>query len=267
MRLLVVGASGYLGGEVAARAAAAGWAVTGTAFSGGGVRLDIRDGAAVRKLVAELRPDAVVNAAFRYPDWQVTADGAANVAAAAASGARLVHVSSDAVHGGRPEPYADAEPPTPIYPYGAAKAAAETAVRVLDPTAAIVRTSLIIGDERSKQERLCLDLIRGDRQGALFSDEIRCPVAVADLAGAVLELVASDFAGPINVAGPEAVSRPELGALVARRYGVPADHIPTSTTAEAGLVRPGEVRLDVALAGRVLRTRLRGVREVLASPA
>ncbi|WP_213454284.1 sugar nucleotide-binding protein [Rhizomonospora bruguierae] len=75
MRLLVIGASGYLGGEVAARAATAGWAVTGTAFRGAGVPLDVRDAAAVRELVAQVRPDAVVNTAYAVDDWAVTADG------------------------------------------------------------------------------------------------------------------------------------------------------------------------------------------------
>ena len=59
---------------------------------------------------------------YRYGDWAVTANGAAHVAVAAAeTGARLVHLSSDAVHGGRPEPYLDDEPPSPVYPYGGAE--------------------------------------------------------------------------------------------------------------------------------------------------
>ena len=84
--------------------------------------------------------------------------------------------------------------PTPVYPYGAAKAAAETAVRAIDPRAVLVRTSLIVGDERSKQVQLCLDPLGG--RARLFTDEVRCPIAVDDLAGAVLELAAADYAGP-----------------------------------------------------------------------
>jgi dTDP-4-dehydrorhamnose reductase len=222
----------------------------------------------VRELVTRVRPTAVVNAAYRYADWALNADGAAYLAhATAETGARLVHVSSDALHAGRPEPYADDAPPSPILPYGAAKAAAETAVKVLDPGAAIVRTSLIIGDERSKQVRMCLDLLSGRTTGALFTDEIRCPIAVEDLAAALLELVDSRFAGLINVAGPDAVSRPELGELVARRYGLEPSKLPTSTIAESGMRRPGEVRLKGSLAARILRTRLRGVREFLGAPA
>ncbi|HEX5540133.1 MAG TPA: sugar nucleotide-binding protein [Micromonospora sp.] len=163
-----------------------------------------------------------------------------------------------------PEPYADDEPPTPRYPYGAAKAAAETAVRLVDPGAALVRTSLIIGDERSKQIQLCLDALSGASAVRLFSDQIRCPVGVDDLAAAVRELVGSDYAGLINVAGPEAVSRVELGVLVARRYGLDPAQLATSTTAESGLSGPAEVRLDSSRAAGLLKTHLRGVSKLLA---
>jgi dTDP-4-dehydrorhamnose reductase len=264
--LLVVGASGHLGGEVCRQAVAAGERVVGTYHRSarrGLVALDVRDPAAVRALVADLRPRAVVNAAYVYGDWATCADGAAHVAAAAAdAGSRLVHLSTDVVHGGRPQPYADDEPPSPIFPYGAAKAAAETAVAALDPAAAIVRTSLIVGDENSKQIRLCLDALSG--RAALFSDEVRCPVGVEDLAAAVLELAASVYAGRLNVAGPDAVTRVELGRLVARRYGVDATELRSTTIAEAGSVRPAEIRLDSSRAAEVLKTPVRGIGELLA---
>ncbi|MFG1803957.1 sugar nucleotide-binding protein [Micromonospora carbonacea] len=270
MTLLVVGASGHLGGEVCRRAVAAGQRVVGTYHAHPGApagvearRLDVTDRAAVRALVAAVRPAAVVSTPYRYADWTVTADGAANVAyAAAEAGARLVHLSSDALHAGRPEPYADDDVPTPVFAYGAAKAAAETAVRVVDPGAALVRTSLIVGDERSRQVRLCLDALAG--RGVLFTDEVRCPVDVGDLAAAVLELAASDYAGLLNVAGPDAVSRAELGLLVARRFGLDPGGLRTATSAASGLARPVEVRLDSSRAAALLRTRLRGVAELLA---
>ncbi|MFG1917154.1 SDR family oxidoreductase [Micromonospora sp. NPDC048898] len=269
MRVLVVGGSGLLGREVCRRGVRRGFAVVGTFHSGSvslpGVaarRLDVTDRAAVRALVAEVRPDAVVGTPYRYDDWAVTADGAANVAVAAAeAGARLVHLSSDALHAGRPTPYADDDPPTPVHAYGAAKAAAETAVRAVDPGAALVRTSLILG-EGSKQIQLCRDALAG--RAALFTDEFRCPIDVGDLADAVLELVTSPYAGLLNVAGPDAVSRADLGLLVAEWFGLDPAGLRTTTGAAVGLSRPLDVRLDSSRAAGLLRTRLRGVRELLA---
>lgn len=236
-------------------ASVAGPDVTGTSSAD----LDITDRSAVLSLVRELRPDVLVNCAYRADSWAICADGAAHVALAAADvGARLVHVSTDALHAGRPTPYLDDDEPTPVHRYGAAKAAAETAVAAIDPAAAIVRTSLIIGDDRSKQIQLALDLSTGRRSGALFSDEFRCPVAVADLAAAVLELAASGYSGTINVAGPEALSRADLGRLVAAAHGLDPSAVPVSTIAESGLgARPADVRLDSARAAALLRTPLR----------
>jgi dTDP-4-dehydrorhamnose reductase len=218
----------------------------------------------VVSLVDAVRPDACVNAAYDYGQWRVTADGAAHVAmACAAAGVALVHISSDVVHSGQPDPYGDDDPPQPLHPYGAAKAAAETAVRAAHPAATLVRTSLIVGDAASAQVGFCLDLLHGRRAGALFADEVRCPVAVEDLAAAVLELAASPYAGLLNVAGPQAVSRVEFGQLVARHYGLDPGPLKESTIAESGLVRPGRIVLDSARATGLLRTRLRPVGELL----
>ena len=137
--------------------------------------------------------------------------------------------------------------------------AGETAVRAVDPGAALVRTSLIVG-EGSKQIQLCRDALAG--RATLFTDELRCPVHVADLAAAVLELVPGDYAGLLNVAGPDAVSRAELGLLVARHDGVDTGGLRTTTIAAAGLRRPGEVVLDSTRAVGLLRTRLRGITEL-----
>ncbi|WP_027343430.1 sugar nucleotide-binding protein [Hamadaea tsunoensis] len=267
MILLVVGASGHLGGEVARRAPAAGFQVVGTARQAPSWEpLDVRDPFAVHQLFQRVRPAAVVNCAYQRGSWTATADGAANVAAAAAAtGSRLVHISSDALHAGRPRPYTEDDEPSPVHAYGAAKAAAETAVRALDPSAAVVRTSLILGPEHTPQVKFCLDVLRGEVSGSFFSDEIRCPVADADLADAVLELVGNDYAGILNVAGAQALTRPELARLVGDAYGLSTADIPVSTVAASGLVRPADVKLDISRAAGVLKTRLRSAAEFLVS--
>ncbi len=270
-RILITGGTGHLGSTLARRAAATGWSAVGTYFTKptdtAGERLDIRDPAAVHETLRRVRPDVVVHTAAGREDWCVIADGAAHVAlAAAALGARLVHVSSDAVFSGRDVDYDETALPDPVYPYGAAKAAAETAVRAVAPGAAVVRTSLILGDGRGAHEVLTHRLICGQVDGVLFTDQIRTPVHVADLADALLELAVNAHAGVLNVAGADAVSRYDLGVLVARRDGLDPARLRPGTSAGRPLSGPTDVRLRTGKAASLLRTRLRGAREFLAVP-
>ncbi|MFJ3906475.1 SDR family oxidoreductase [Streptomyces sp. NPDC090025] len=276
--VLVVGGSGFLGGELIRRAADSGWATAATYATRPGVaagaaatvdwhRLDLRDADEVDTVLAAVQPDVVINTSSGGADWAVTAEGPVRLAVAAARHRiRLVHLSSDAVFSGRASPYDESCPLDPVTPYGAAKAAAETGILVVHPAAAVVRTSLIIGHGRSEHERLVHDLAAGTRAGALYTDDIRCPVHVTDLAEALLELAASDAAGVHHLAGPDALSRYELGTLIARRDGLAAARLPSALRAHSPLPGALDVRLDSTATLRTLRSTLRGAREFLNGP-
>ncbi|HZE34078.1 MAG TPA: sugar nucleotide-binding protein [Actinoallomurus sp.] len=272
MNLLVVGGSGFLGLEIIRQARLAGHSVAATFHSRvpaaadvGWRKLDIRHRDDVTALVLAARPNVVINAAYRQSDWATTAEGGMHVSlAAAVAGARLVHVSSDAVFSGTAAPYDETHVPDPTTPYGAAKAAAETAIKGITPTAVIARTSLIIGDGDSPHERHVHALAAGTVTGVLFTDDVRCPVHVTDLASALLELAASPYAGIHHVAGTDAISRYELGVLIARRDGLDPATLPTGVRAGTGLSGPLDVRLDITNTQARLNTRLRGAREFLA---
>lgn len=272
VKVLIVGGSGFLGRELVRQAVAAGFETAATYRSRrpGGVpgvpwhHLDLRAPGGTAEVLAEVAPDAVVNATSGYSDWEVTADGSVRVAMAAAEHrCRLVHVSSDAVFSGDRVHYDENCLPDPVTPYGAAKAAAETAVRLLVPSAVVARTSLIIGDGGSVHERLVHDLAAGVRDGGLFTDDVRCPVHVRDLAAALWELAVSDASGVFHLAGTDALSRHELGALIARRDGLDATALPTGRRAGGPVPGPLDVRLDSSATQRLIRTRLRGAREFL----
>jgi dTDP-4-dehydrorhamnose reductase len=137
-----------------------------------------------------------------------------------------------------------------VIAYGRAKADAERRVAMAHPGALVVRTSLIYGGaEPSKHE-----LAARSRVYPFHTNEIRCPVQVGDLAAALLELAAAGVAGPLHVAGADAVSRARFAELVT---GGPV------ATAEAPSDRPLDCSLDSSRARAMIRTRLRGVEEVL----
>lgn len=266
--VLILGVSGYLGAELWRQARALGLVVAGTWFSRpppgvDGHQLDLRDRAAVRALVVHRRPALIINAAFRQHEWSITAEGPVNAALAAAEiDARFVQVSSDVVFAGRPAPYAEDAPPDPTTAYGAAKAAAETAVPAIVSSAVIARTSLIMGPG-SAHERRVLDQLAGRTSGVLFTDDIRCPVHVADLAAALLELGVGDFHGVFHLGGPDALTRYSAGRLMASAAGQDADRLVPGLRCDVGLIGPSVIRLDSSASQAPLRTRLRGANEFL----
>lgn len=225
-RLLVTGAAGLLGSALCARAPAAGHEPLGlvherAAPAGVPARhVDVRDPEAVARAVAELVPEVVVHCAYRQADAATTREGALHVAAAArAAGARLVHLSTDVVFAGRREaPYGEADPPDPISAYGRAKADAEAGVLARDPDALVVRTSLLYaasGPVRDPQTRGALD-----PAARWFSDELRRPVEVGDLADALLALAPPG--GPVGVlhlVGEELLDRLAFARLLAAAAG------------------------------------------------
>ena len=134
-------------------------------------------------------------------------------------------------------------------------------VKAITPSAVIARTSLIIGNGDSLHETRVHALATGKSGTPLFTDDVRCPVHVSDLAAALLELGESRLAGVHHVAGTDAVSRHELGTLIARRDGLDASTLPSARRAETGPPGPLVVRLDCTQTQARLRTRLRGALE------
>jgi dTDP-4-dehydrorhamnose reductase len=247
MHLVVTGGSGYLGSELLRRSDAVGLRSADA---------DVRDADALDRVLASHRPDAVIHTAYRQdpPDaWPVNVDGSRHVARAARRlGARLIHVSTDVVFAGHlGRPYVESDPPDPVTDYGSSKATAEDVVRAAHPDALIVRTSLIYGGATPSKH----ELAARDPTNVFFTNELRSPVQVGDLAEALLELAALDVSGALHVAGADGVSRCEFARLVS------GHEVPCAPAPET---RPLDCRLDSSRARSLLKTRLRGVREVLA---
>ena len=279
-RLLITGGSGYLGAHLRQAAAALGWDVYGTYFSrpftagaGEAVPLDLNQPEAAAALVAHLRPDAIIHTACSNRDSAniaAIAPAARRLARAArAHGARLVHLSTDMVFDGEHAPYDDEAPPAPLGAYGRAKAAAEATVAALCPSAAIVRPSLIWSLEPlDRQTTWLVDGMRRGERVTLFTDEIRCPIHLHDLAAALLELAARpDLAGPFNLGGPQPLNRWDFGLKLLAALGQPrGSNVLPGAVAGSGLARARNLSLLCTRARQLLTTPIRSVDEAVARP-
>jgi dTDP-4-dehydrorhamnose reductase len=278
--LLITGGSGYLGRHLTARAVE-GFEVFTTYSSHAGqikagrpLSLDLADREAVLRLISDLSPQAIIHTAAINPGRgsdeamrRVNLDGSRYVAeAATAIGARLVHVSTDVVHDGRHAPYADDARPTPINEYGRSKAAAEAVVAEITPQATIVRTSLIYGlTEMDRGTESFVKRLAAGQPLVLFSDVIRQPVWIDSLAEALLKLVAIDFAGILNVAGRQALTREEFGRCMLAWWQVdPRGLLQSGRAVDISDTIPLDLRLSIGKAEQLLQMSFPGVDEALA---
>jgi len=196
-RWLVVGAHGMLGQDMVAAARAAGAEVDGVDR----VHVDITDADAT--LAAVQGYDVVVNcAAWTAVDaaedqeaaaFMVNAVGPQNLArAAAATGARLVQISTDYVFEGHATaPYQEDAPVAPAGAYGRTKAAGEWAVRANTPDYYVIRTAWLYGAGGPNFPKTMARL-GGERDVlTVVDDQLGQPTWTVDLADLIVRLVAA----------------------------------------------------------------------------
>jgi dTDP-4-dehydrorhamnose reductase len=244
MRMLITGAGGMLGSDVALAARAGGHEPVGLARG----ELDICDREAVQRALTAAAPEAVVNcAAWTDVDGAesnedgavaVNTGGAANVAAAAAAvGAWTIHVSSDYVFDGRSrEPYLESDPVAPQSAYGRSKLEGERAVAEAAPGRhTVVRSSWLFGAAGACFPRTILRLAGERDRLTVVDDQVGCPTYTGHLASALVALVARPGGppvGPLHVAGGGQCSWFQFAAEIVAEAGITDCEVAPVSTAE-----------------------------------
>jgi dTDP-4-dehydrorhamnose reductase len=245
-RVLVTGAAGQL-----ARAVAAVFVRDSAVAALTRAELDITDDGAVRQVLAEHRPDVVINcAAYNDVDraeaeparaLEVNAFAVRGLArAAAAAGAALVHYSSDFVFdGAAARPYVEEDRPNPQSVYAASKLLGEW-FALEAPGAIVLRVESLFGGVGAGAARkgslgTLVSAIEEGREARVFVDRTVSPSYVPDVAEATRALVASGRASGIYhcVNGGAGTWR-DIAAEIARLLAKPANLVPI-TVDTAGL--------------------------------
>ncbi|MCB0876752.1 MAG: dTDP-4-dehydrorhamnose reductase [Solirubrobacterales bacterium] len=209
MRVLVAGAAGMLGQDVAAAARRRGHDVAAMTRTD----LDVTDPASIDRAIAEVRPEAVINcAAWSAVDgaeddergaMAINDTGAALLAAGAARvGASVLYPSSDYVFDGtKGTPYLEDDMPDPINAYGRSKLGGEVSVAAANPKHFIVRTSWLFGLGGGNFVETMLRIGAEQPEVLVVSDQRGCPTATADLAEGMVQLVGTDAHGIHHMVG------------------------------------------------------------------
>ena len=166
--------------------------------------LDITDREDIERVFAETRPAIVVNcAAYTNVDaaetdeetsYAVNAHGPAMLAEmCAASGVRLLHVSTDYVFAGdATSPYTEDTRPAPRTAYGRSKAAGEQAILTSHADAFVVRTAGLYGAAGPNFVKTMARLA-GDRDTVeVVEDQLGTPTWTLHLARGLIALAVSD---------------------------------------------------------------------------
>jgi dTDP-4-dehydrorhamnose reductase len=245
MRVLITGAGGQLGVELAQHCAALGDDVAAADRS----LLDITDAQSVAAFVADLRPDAVINAAA-YTAVDACEDNveiATLVNATAvehlrvaceAVDAHLVQVSTDYVFDGTLDrPYVETDQTNPQSVYGKSKLAGEAAA---GPRASIARTSWVCGEYGNNMVKLVLRLASGDTPLAFVDDQRGCPTFTTDLAPALRTLAVERRPGTFHLTNSGAVSWFEFVGDILEAAGHDRTRVLPISTADLNPQRPAQ---------------------------
>ncbi len=254
MRILVSGASGLLGSNLALEAASQ-HTVFGithhhslhtTAFSV--QQTDLLNPGSLENLLDNIQPDWVIHCAAQAnvdacekdPNlaYQLNVELPQRLAASVGrSGARLLHVSTDAVFDGVRGNYSESDTPNPLSVYARTKWLAEERVLEANPAALVVRVNLFgwsTTGKRSLAEFFYNNLLQGHSVNG-FQDVYFCPLLVTDLAQLFLSMLEKRLSGLYHAFSRTSASKYEFGLAVARRFNLDASLISPVSISQASL--------------------------------
>ena len=254
MRILVTGASGLLGANLALEAAKD-HTVFGLVNS-----LNLHTDA-FQVLKGDLAESGVIERLLDHtqPDWVIHCAALANVDACetdparavqlntevprklamnvARGGARLLHVSTDAVFDGVKGNYTESDAPNPLSVYAHTKLDGERAVAEANPDALIARVNLFgwsPSGKRSLAEWFFNNLSIG-KSVMGFTDVFFCPLLANDLGQLFLKMLQKQLYGLYHVVAGDCLSKYDFGVHLARLFNFDASLIQPTSVKDSGL--------------------------------
>ncbi|CDA25625.1 dTDP-4-dehydrorhamnose reductase [Roseburia sp. CAG:197] len=268
MKVFVTGVGGQLGHDVINELTSRGYEAIGSdvvdmVLSGVPyVALDITDKIEVERVIAEIRPDAIIHCAAwtavdaaEDADKQekvkaINVDGTQNIAnAAKIVDAKMIYISTDYVFDGQGtvpwEP--DCKEYAPLNVYGQTKLGGELAVSSTLEKYFIVRIAWVFGLNGGNFIKTMLQVGKNHPQVRVVNDQIGTPTYTYDLARLLVDMIESEKYGYYHATNEGGyISWYDFTKEIYRQAGMDTQVLPV-TTEEYGLskaTRPFNSRLD-----------------------
>lgn len=250
MRVLITGSNGLLGQKlIGLLSAQSGVDLIATSqgpnrmpFTEGYqyISLDITDPVAVRKILAETQPEAIVNtAAMTNVDQcedekaeclNLNVDAVSSlIEGALRHNSFLLQLSTDFIFDGLAGPYDEGGKPNPISFYGESKLKAENLVRDSSLPWAIVRTILVYGvTHKMSRSNLVLWVKRcleNEEPIQLVNDQWRSPTLSEDLAMGCWLILNKRAQGIFHISGKDVMTPYEMAIRTANFFGLDSSYI------------------------------------------
>ena len=229
MKVLIVGASGLVGGNCLLHLKEKGHDVTGTHLSfpyGGTVYYNPLNPTDPKNInIAESNPEVIIHCGAltnvdyceNHPteSYERTVVSTQNIAAIARQiGARIIYLSTDYVFDGQSGPYIESDHVNPLNIYGKHKLEAERLVLNQSSANIIIRVTNVYGDEpRGKNfvSRIVTAIRKNERLTlSLPFDQFATPVNALDIARVIHKLLVNQSAGIYHIGSTDYFNRVQL---------------------------------------------------------
>lgn len=275
-KLLITGASGYLGGTLVLQALSKfdifaqfnqhkplieqqnlHW-----------IQFNLTDTTNVKDVVSKFRPDIVIHCAAlsnvdtceKNPELAFAVNSHSTQLIAETCKeikCRCIYISTDIVFDGENPPYDESSLPEPIQIYGKSKLEGELHILDASPDYLVVRPSVIYGSKKLLGSNFAVQLlnqIEEKKTVQVFRDQFRSPVSVKWLANSLLCLATTSVSGIVHLAGNVSVSREEFAIKLLKFLGRDVSLLQSvSFQGKLEAKRPRDVSLNIEKAKKLLK--------------
>lgn len=276
LRLLVTGASGLLGHQIAEKALENGHEVYAAykenpSNLGKPVKIDLTNQNIILDTINKIKPQVIIHTAA-YTDVDgcetnrelaltVNAEAAKYIAAASAElKAHIIYVSTDYVFSGEKGLYMEEDQTNPINYYGYTKLKGEDYVKKYAKSWCIARPSVIYGWSKTGKLNFAtwiINSLSNKNEIKVIVDQYVSPTFNTNLAEMLLEMAEKRINGILHTAGASRVSRYDFAVKCAEIFNLDASLIKPAKIDEMSwkAKRPRDSSLDVSRAETILNAK------------